>query len=132
MVDEVIYVSLPNTGERKAIWEIHLGLVDQLENVGDISDLVKATEGYSGAEIESIVQDALYQDFDPGAPVILTLDKLMKAAKETVPLSSARADDLRALKVWASANARSASEPDPGQNQDTASKMGFVSVPAEA
>ena len=108
--DAIFFCDLPTRAEREAIWRIHLGLVDQLEHLEDaIADLAIDSNGYTGAEIEVVVADAMYDAFEPGKPLKLTPDGLRQALKGTVPLSRSRQDDLKSLREWAAYNARPAS-----------------------
>lgn len=60
--DEIFYVALPNANEREKIFSIHLSKRRKNDSV-DISELVKATEGYSGADIEGVVSESIENAF---------------------------------------------------------------------
>lgn len=62
--DEIFYVGLPNRKERKKIFEIHIAKrrKSDLSNI-DLDMLVSKTEGYSGADIEGVVKDAVENTF---------------------------------------------------------------------
>ena len=107
---EIIFVSIPTEEERRAIWKIHLSLCGQLDHTKKhVNSLSEMSEGFSGAEIEQAVIDALYESFAPGKEVVLTKQALEAAIKSTVPLSRSRSADLAAFKEWAESNARPAS-----------------------
>ena len=53
--DEIFFVDLPNAAEREAIWRIHLGLRKQDPKKFDLPQIVTASEGFSGSEIEQAV-----------------------------------------------------------------------------
>ena len=55
--DRLIYVKVPDTKSRQKIFEIHLK-GKPLANDIDLSELAKMTEGYVGADIESICREA--------------------------------------------------------------------------
>lgn len=60
--DEIFCVNLPDQKEREKIFEIHLGkLRDRKIRCEDIAipDLAKLTDGYNGADIEAIVNEAV-------------------------------------------------------------------------
>lgn len=64
--DELFYTDLPDTKEREEIFLVHLNKIrTSLCKIGsiDISKLAKKTDKYSGAEIESIVKEALENVF---------------------------------------------------------------------
>ena len=58
-----------------------------------------AAQGFSGAEIESVVQTALYAAYSQKQQ--LTTQHLLDALKHTVPLSTTRAEEIAALRAWA-------------------------------
>jgi SpoVK/Ycf46/Vps4 family AAA+-type ATPase len=61
--DEVFYVDFPNEEERKAIFDVHLN--KRKKNNSNIStlELAKETKEYSGADIESVIKEAIEQAF---------------------------------------------------------------------
>jgi SpoVK/Ycf46/Vps4 family AAA+-type ATPase len=124
-LDGVFFVDLPNSKERQAIWKIHLALVGQSLSEGELYTIVEHSQGYSGAEIEAVVQDALYAVFD-GKAATLSFDVLRTALKATVPLSKARAADLKDLRDWANQNAISASDRDENEEKVGEQPIGFV------
>lgn len=77
--DEIFYVGLPSPAERAKIFEIHLGRrrPKDLANI-DIAKLAKATEGYSGADIEGVVKDAIELSFTNDLPAVST-DTILQA-----------------------------------------------------
>lgn len=88
--DEIFCVNLPNEEERMAIFNVHLAKRKQTIKIGDDAvskSIISATKGDNGADIESIVNDALEQCFiDDKKP--LSLDKLLKVSKATKGISS--------------------------------------------
>jgi SpoVK/Ycf46/Vps4 family AAA+-type ATPase len=58
-----------------------------------------AAQGFSGAEIDALVQTALYAAFAHNTD--LNTQMLVDAVKGTVPLSTTRAEDIAALRAWA-------------------------------
>lgn len=93
--DEIFCVNLPTSTEREAIIHVHLKKKDQ--NIPNVSQLVNKTDGYNGADIESVVNDALQDRFvhlmslpkekRSGNRIILTEEDLLKAASKTVCIS---------------------------------------------
>lgn len=109
-LDEIVFVDIPTTDERRVIWRIHLERRQQHFNDADLDKLAEESEGHSGAEIESMVVEALYKlSEDPGDGK-LPLDLLLKVVHMTVPLSQARSNEIQAMRQWAAANAFLASE----------------------
>lgn len=75
--DEIFYVALPNDEERKKIFEIHLNKrrKQDTRNI-DLDRLVKATNGYSGADIEGVVSESVENVYVKGRQKITTEDIL--------------------------------------------------------
>ena len=55
--DRVIYVDLPELGERKAIFQVHLKPLKLSRNL-DVSFLARQTPGFSGADIANVCNEA--------------------------------------------------------------------------
>lgn len=92
--DEIFYVSLPNSEERRKIFEIHLTKrrkpdVAQI----DINALVAETEGYSGADIEGVVSESIESVFVKGRPNLTTED-VLEAIHNTHSLSEIMKSEL--------------------------------------
>lgn len=113
--DEVFFVDLPTHAERFAVWRLHLerrlagkprlaqGLAwsDLL-----IDELAAASDGFSGAEIEQVVVTACFEAFADRRPMVG--DDLHRAIRQTVPLSVTQAEQVAAVREWATARAVSA------------------------
>ncbi len=95
--DEIFYVSLPNKTERRKIFEIHISRrrKSDLNNI-DLDKLVDKTEGYSGADIEGVVKDAVENVFADDK-MNLTTDYILTAIKNTHSLSEIMKDSLEKL-----------------------------------
>jgi ATP-dependent 26S proteasome regulatory subunit len=94
--DELFFVDLPDADAREEIFKIHLSKVKTKLALGE--EIIRQTEGYSGAEIEKIVQAAATEAFYVGKP--LTLKHLTNAANSIKPLSltmKAQIEELREL-----------------------------------
>ncbi len=107
--DDLFFVDLPNEQEREAIWRIQIGRHGRDRGHFDTLALAKASDGYTGAEIEQAVIDALYAAFaagrEPGMPDIL------KALTDTVPLSKLMAEQIAGIKKWSTGRCRMATSP---------------------
>ncbi|HUJ13382.1 MAG TPA: AAA family ATPase [Thermoanaerobaculia bacterium] len=90
--DEIFFVDLPTPDERQKIFRIHLTLRKQDPSQFDLAALAKATEGFSGAEIEQVVISALYRALQK--KTALTTQSLVDSANSTVPLSISRHEDI--------------------------------------
>lgn len=85
--DEIYYVGLPKEEERRNIFEIHIRKRRPTDLAGmDIGRLVKETEGYSGADIESVVRDSIESAFVAGRETVSTED-ILASIRQTHSLS---------------------------------------------
>ncbi len=101
--DEIFFVDLPGTDERAEIFSIHLAKRGQDPSRFDLAPLVAKSDGFSGAELETVVVGALYRAYaDEG---VLTTDSLMRELEDTVPLSVSRREDIASLRNWADGRA---------------------------
>ncbi len=105
--DQVFFVDLPNETERKAIFTVHLRKRNAELSKFDVVFLAKATRGFNGAEIESVVQAAAIDAFNEGRSV--DEDDVSRVITNTVPLSRTMDDQIKAIKSWAHNRAVSAS-----------------------
>lgn len=105
--DEIFFIDLPSEGEREQIFKIHIVKRKRKLEDFDLNRLAKATPGFSGAEIEAAVVDALYDSFDDDKP--LTTESIIKAIRNTVPLAMTMQERIEGLRQWAEERARPAS-----------------------
>jgi ATPase family associated with various cellular activities (AAA) len=108
--DELFFVDLPSQAERKQIFTIQLSKRKRNPADFNLDQVAAAAGGFSGAEIESVVQTALYAAYSQKQP--LTTQHLLAAIQATVPLSTTRAEEIEALREWAEKRAVPASLPE--------------------
>jgi len=87
--DEIFFVDLPTKEERKQIIDIHLLNVEQESHNLNIDKLADLSKGFSGAELEEVVNEALFNIFDTNSidkPLLKTKD-LIKVIESFYPLS---------------------------------------------
>ena len=95
--DELFFVDLPNNQERLNILEIQLQKRHKFNSDINISALASETEGYSGADLEAIVKDAIEKAFIKGK-ARLTTEDVMAAKKQIKSISDtlkSKIDDIR-------------------------------------
>ncbi len=97
--DEIFFVDLPNKEAREAILRIHLNLRKQDTKAFDLSTLVGATEGFSGAELEQAVIASLYRALHKKQRLDTGL--VLEEVRQTVPLSVSRQEDITRLREMA-------------------------------
>src|SRR6266567_5381480 len=108
--DELFFVDLPNQVERRQIFGIQLARRKRNPAEFDLEQLAVAAQGFSGAEIESAVQTALYAAYSRKQE--LSSEDLFTALSSTVPLSTTRAEEIADLRAWAKDRAVWASLPE--------------------
>jgi len=101
--DEIFFVDLPGTDERAEIISLHLAKRGREPGRFDLAQLVASSEGFSGAELETVVVGALYRALAEEDD--LTTASLMKELAATVPLSVSRREDVAMLRAWADGRA---------------------------
>ena len=104
--DEIFFTDLPDEVARKEILAIHLRKKNRPPEKFELDAIVHQTAGFSGAEIEHSVIEGLFAAFHENRELLAS--DIVKAAKETVPLSVTYAEELKRLREWARNRARSA------------------------
>jgi SpoVK/Ycf46/Vps4 family AAA+-type ATPase len=104
--DEIFFVDLPTTEERREIFNIHLSKRRSDITHFDLDQLAKVCDGFSGAEIEQALVAAMYDAFAKGRD-FNQLD-VIAAVKATLPLSKTMSEQVTALRDWARQRARPA------------------------
>ena len=97
--DEIFFVDLPGEEAREAILSVHLRKRGRDEKAFEMAELVRASQGYSGAEIEQAVLSGLTRAFAAGKD--LTTPGLVEALRASPPLSVIMKDRVQALRQWA-------------------------------
>lgn len=105
--DEIFFIDLPDAHERAEVFRIHIAKRNRNPEDFQLPVLAKASEGFSGAEIEQSVVAALYDAFD--ADQDLTQDLLLESLRRTRPLSKVMAEEIRRRRAWAEGRTRAAS-----------------------
>lgn len=94
--DRAFFIDLPTRPERQKIFEIHLAKQKADVASFDMPTLLKASEGYTGAEIEQAVIDALYIANSQDKP--LDNEALVNAITSITPMSETRRDDINLIR----------------------------------
>ena len=107
--DEIFFIGLPTESERREIFEVHLRKVRETHlRAFDLDRLARISEGYSGAEIEQSIIEAMHAAFV--ARREFTTDDVAAALESIVPLSRTMEEQIERLQQWAeSGRARLAS-----------------------
>lgn len=114
--DELFFIDLPQSRERAEILKAALAKYGQdpavviaTKKVAD--ELVARTENFTGAEIESVVPDAMFRAFSDGERALRAGD-LLASLKTVVPLATTAGERIESLRRWAKGRARFASSPE--------------------
>jgi AAA+ superfamily predicted ATPase len=97
--DEIFFIDLPGPNERDAILTIHLQKRHRDKKNFDMTQLVAASQGFSGAEIEQAVISGLYAAF--AAKTECATEHLLAAIQTTQPLSVVMREQVEQLRAWA-------------------------------
>lgn len=107
--DALFFVDLPNADERQAIWSIQIRKHGRNPADFDPGQLAWASDGLTGSEIEAVFVEALYDAFSRGTePTDLDVARVLT---DFVPLSKTMAEQITALRTWATSRARFATSP---------------------
>lgn len=106
--DEIFFVDLPSVHERLSILEIHLKRRGRSPEHFDLFQAAEETEKYSGAELEQVIVEALFNAFAEGRE--LSNRDLTRVIRDTVPLAVTMDDRLKELREWARPRTRPASQ----------------------
>ncbi len=121
--DDIMFVDLPDAKSREEILKVHLAKRN-VKNFKDVQDVITATWGFSGREIEKVVKFAVERAFFDSKTV--TVNHLLNAAQGIVPTSETKRDEIEALRKWASGKAIPAGralEPKPAGVQTASNKL---------
>jgi SpoVK/Ycf46/Vps4 family AAA+-type ATPase len=98
--DEIFFVDLPNPSTRAEVFDLHFAKRKVDAGGFDMQALVKASDGFSGAEIEQAIVSSLYAARAARGP--LTQDELLIELRSTKPLSVLMSEKVQGLREWAS------------------------------
>lgn len=96
--DEVFFVDLPGPAARRAVLSIHLRRRKRDPEKFALDELVAATDGFSGAELENLVVSGLYNAF--AARKELSTEHMWTEIKATRPLAVLMAERVQQLRTW--------------------------------
>lgn len=91
---------MPDAATRIDIFRIHLERRELAPDTLELASLAEASDGFSGAEIEQVVVSAVYAAQAQQRQVDQAM--LLDCIRTTSPLSVVMAEELAALRHWAS------------------------------
>ncbi len=97
--DEIFFLDLPTRAERTRILEVHLKQqgISMISQRFNLDEVAKITEGFVGAELQALVNDAMFPAFRDNRREIDTSD-LLAAAREMVPLAKSHEKHIETLR----------------------------------
>ncbi|MEA3496196.1 MAG: AAA family ATPase, partial [Bacteroidota bacterium] len=102
---------LPTEEERKDIIKIHIKKRRSNLSKFNIEELAKTSKGFSGAELEEAVKEAMFQAYDNGEA--LTNEDIKDAIEKTYPLAKTMSEVIDDMRKWAKSRAVMASNEKP-------------------
>jgi len=113
--DAVFAVDLPNVRERSEIFSIHLQKRGRNPDAFDLKALAAGSTDFVGAEIESVVDEALYNAFNDGTD--LQTSHLLGVCKTVVPIAKTDKEDVAQFRHWMRERATPVSSPDASESR---------------
>jgi SpoVK/Ycf46/Vps4 family AAA+-type ATPase len=110
-VDEIFFVDLPTKDERKEILKIHIKRRNRKPEKFDLDMLAEISKGFSGAELEEAVKEAMFQAYDKAEE--LTTEDIKQAIEKTYPLAKTMSEVINDMRKWAKSRAVMASNGEP-------------------
>ncbi len=124
--DEVFLVDYPNHQERQDIWNIKLKMIVQGDDDYDVVELADMTKDFTGAEIQTAVESAMYDAFDEGKSV--GMRHLVDSINNSVVLYTTMKEEIEGMRTFLSERARHASIPEKKQEKPVVKKVRKVRV----
>ncbi len=97
--DEIFFIDLPDAATRATIISIHLAKREQSPEKFRLDEIVRTTDGFSGAEIEQVIVSALYAAHAQGE--VVDTAHIISEAAATRPLAVVMSERVAALRAWA-------------------------------
>lgn len=114
--DQVFMVDLPQKSEREDIFKIHINKTGRDADIYSLEKFAELTDGFSGAEIESIIHDAMYDSYFGMHE--LNEESIFTSITNTIPLSKKRKEEIAELRKWGKSNAINASRQETMENNN--------------
>jgi AAA+ superfamily predicted ATPase len=119
-LDELFFLDRPNGAERRAIWEVKIKAKRRDVGAFDLDELVTASAEMTGAEIETVLESAMFSAFSNGVEV--SQAHVVEELGQVIPLAVTMAKKLDAMRKFCDGKLRPASLAD---NEDLADVLGL-------
>ena len=98
--DELFFIDLPTSEERKEIVEMYIRkYLDTEINESLIQQLITITEGFTGADIEASIREVSYR-LIANENLILTDELIITSLKNVVPLYQTSPEQIEFIRDW--------------------------------
>ena len=98
--DELFFVDLPTSDERRDILALYMRKYLKLDFIGPFADkIVELTDGFTGADLESTVRDLAYRSI-ANNNFVLNEENMITAFNNVVPLSQTSPEKIEAIRNW--------------------------------
>lgn len=98
--DELFFVDLPTSDERRDILSLYMRKYLKLNFAGAFADaIVDMTEGFTGADLESTIRDLAYRDI-ANTNFVLNEENIRDAFNNVIPLSQTSPEKIEAIREW--------------------------------
>lgn len=104
--DEIFFVDLPDQRDREEILRLYFLSKLRYDLPPDLlARLLEATDGFTGAEIDAVVNDVALSQMRNHQTAMYPDDKVLEFFSNTVPFSRSNPEDLAAIRSWGAARA---------------------------
>lgn len=98
--DELFFVDLPTSDERRDILSLYMRKYLNLDFSGELADkIIELSDGFTGADLESTVRDLAYRSI-ANPSFVLNTENLITAFNNVVPLSQTSPEKIEAIREW--------------------------------
>jgi len=110
--DEIFFVDLPDRDDREEILRLYFTSKTKYDLPPDLcSRLVDVTDGFSGAEIDAVVNDIAVAMFRTHQTAMYPDDTVLEFFRNTLPFSRSNPEDLADIRAWGQTRAIPAGTP---------------------
>lgn len=118
--DAVFWTDLPHEIERKQILDIHfrkrhVDPTDMDMGADEWDEIVQATNGYVGAELEQIVKEARYISYENRQSGKPTFAEIIEAKESIIPIGTLEQEKVNEIREWCKNRAKNVSSPPPNK-----------------
>lgn len=107
--DEMFFVDLPDAQDREDILRLYFQRYFSYDIPPHVAlDLVSATDGFSGSDIDAVVHELALSHTDGGTTVLPADWEIRQAFEGVIPYSATNPEDIANIRAWAQGRCRPA------------------------